>query len=359
MIANLETLEFEKQRLFVVCGAGGVGKTTLAASLGIALAEKGYRTLVLTVDPARRLAQALGFTQFKEDVHPIPLPFAPEASLFGSMLDSSRYFDRLMEKFAKTEEQRQKILAHPLYRLTMSHLGGTQEYAAMERLLEFAEDDRFDKIIIDTPPTANAMDLFTAPRRMAEFMDGQVVRWFRADSGGPFSFLKQGTKLAMKLLQKIFGGGFFDQLAELLSYIEGMEAGFVERHQRVLNLLSDDKTSVFLVSLPNETRFGESVGFSSALKEFQISIRAIFLNQLEPRPQNWQEEIKTLPAESQAEWQKYLGLRDQIAVAHLYWQQRFKDRYAPLPVISIPRSPEPMAGLADLREFAKRLTASF
>src|SRR5688572_27054251 len=139
-------------RVFVVCGAGGVGKTTLAASMAVALAEQGYRTLVLTVDPAKRLAQSLGLDTFESDVQKISLPFAPEAELMGSMLDSSRYFDRMMERFAKSEEQKQRILNHPLYRLTVNHLGGTQEYAAMERLLEFAEDPRFDKIVIDTPP---------------------------------------------------------------------------------------------------------------------------------------------------------------------------------------------------------------
>lgn len=349
------SLFLDQQRLFVVCGAGGVGKTTLAASLGIHLAEKGFRTVVLTVDPARRLAQAMGFTQFNEEVHPIALPFAPDAKLFGSMLDSSRYFDRMMERFAKSEEQKKKILAHPLYRLTMNHLGGTQEYAAMERLLEFAEDQRFDKIIIDTPPTANAMDLFTAPRRMAEFMDGQVVRWFRSEGGGPLSLFKQGTKLAMKLLQRIFGGGFFDQLAELLSAIEGMEAGFIERHQKVMQLLSDERTSLFLVALPNETRFGESVGFSAALKEFRIPVRAIFLNQVEPLPPQW--DLSTLPTPARTEWEKFLNHRGQIATAHRHWEHQFKTKFAPLLVQPVARRAAPICGLEDLRELSQRLTA--
>lgn len=348
---------WDNARVFVVCGAGGVGKTTVAASLAVALAEKGHRTLVLTVDPAKRLAQSLGLDKFEADVQKIPLPFAPQADLMGSMLDSSRYFDRMMERFAKSEAQKQRILSHPLYRLTVNHLGGTQEYAAMERLLEFAEDKRFDKIVIDTPPTANAMDLFTAPRRMAEFMDGQVVKWFRKESG-PFSFFKTGAKLAMKMLQKVFGGSFFDQLAELMQAIEGMEAGFVDRHQRVLDLLSHDSTGVFLVSLPNETRFNESLGFFGALGDFRIKVRGIFLNQMQTDAPPSPAALDTMPEPAKSQWLGWLTHRSQLAEAHRFWRQRFEERFLPLPTVSLPRRPHALAGLNDLRDLSKLLIAS-
>ncbi len=348
---------WDKSRVFMVCGAGGVGKTTVAASLAVALAEKGHRTLVLTVDPAKRLAQSLGLNKFEADIQKIALPFAPQAELMGSMLDSSRYFDRMIERFAKSEEQKQRILNHPLYRLTVNHLGGTQEYAAMERLLEFADDKRFDKIVIDTPPTANAMDLFTAPRRMAEFMDGQVVKWFRKDSG-PFSIFKTGAKMAMKMLQRVFGGSFFDQLAELMQAIEGMEAGFVDRHQRVLNLLSHDTTSVVLVSLPNETRFNESLGFLGALGDFRIKVRGIFLNQVELENPPPVTAVAGFAEPAKQQWTEWLTHRAQLVAAHLFWRQRFEERFTPLPTVTLPRRPHALAGLEDLRDLSTLLIAS-
>ena len=151
--------DFKEKRVFMVGGPGGVGKTTLAAALGIQLASAGFKTVVLTVDPARRLAQALGFEGFKTDLQKVDIPGVPDSTLYATMLDTQRYFDKIIHRFAKTEQQKERILNSPIYRTMVDSLGGTNEYAAMERLLEFAQDNRFEKIVVDTPPTQNAIDL--------------------------------------------------------------------------------------------------------------------------------------------------------------------------------------------------------
>jgi anion-transporting ArsA/GET3 family ATPase len=175
-----------------------VGKTTLAAAMALQYAIAGYRTVVLTVDPARRLAQALGFTDFTKDLQAVPLPDGAKGSLQASMLDSQRYFDRVIERFATSPAQKERVLSNPLYRAMVDGMGGTHEYAAMERLFEFSQDSSFEKIIVDTPPTQNAIDLLSAPARMADFMDNSVLKWFRASPRYSLSFFRQGTRLAMK-----------------------------------------------------------------------------------------------------------------------------------------------------------------
>ena len=194
-------MRIEDKRIILLGGPGGVGKTSLAAALGIALSQRGHRTLVLTVDPARRLAQALGLDNFSFEVERIQLP-NPDHVLFASMLDSERYFDRLIARLARNPEQRERIIKNPLYRTMVDSLGGTHEYAAMERLLEFAKDDRFDKIIVDTPPTQNAVELFSAPLRLAQFMDTSVLKWFQGQSPGTCSGSDQALSLRCVFLRK-------------------------------------------------------------------------------------------------------------------------------------------------------------
>ena len=155
----------QEKRIFIIGGPGGVGKTTLAASLGVHSAQSGYKSVVLTVDPARRLAQALGFSNFSNDLQKVDLGPGAKGELEAPMLDVERYFDKVISRFAKTDTQREKILNNRLYRTMVESLGGSHEYAAMERLLEFSNQDRFEKIIIDTPPTQNAIELLSAPDR--------------------------------------------------------------------------------------------------------------------------------------------------------------------------------------------------
>jgi anion-transporting ArsA/GET3 family ATPase len=137
------------KKIILIGGPGGVGKTTLAAALGVSLGLRGYRTLVLTVDPARRLAQALGFKDFENSVKKVTNPEYPELQLTASMLDSEHYFDKVIERFARSPEQKKKILENRLYRTMVESLGGSHEYAAMERLLEFVSSDEYDKIMVN------------------------------------------------------------------------------------------------------------------------------------------------------------------------------------------------------------------
>lgn len=261
-------------------GPGGVGKTTLSAALGIHSAEEGFKTVVLTVDPARRLAQSLGFSQFSNDLQKVKLEAPGE--LRASMLDVEHYFDKVIARFAKTEAQKEKILNNRLYRTMVDSLGGSHEYAAMERLLEFSQDANFQKIIIDTPPTQNAIELLSAPQRLADFMDNSVLKWFQSSSPKYLKFFKQGTKLAMKFLEKIFGADFIQALSETLDDLEGMQSGFRERNLEVIRILKSPESCFMLVTFPSEMRYLETVDFIATLKSFGISLGGLVLNRVEP-----------------------------------------------------------------------------
>lgn len=271
-----------QKRIFLMGGPGGVGKTTLAAALGIQSAKAGFSTVVLTVDPAKRLAQSLGFKDFSNDLQKVSLAQSYSGSLEASMLDVERYFDRVIERFAKTPEQRDKILNNRLYRTMVESLGGSHEYAAMERLLEFAKDSRFQKLVIDTPPTQNAIDLLSAPERLADFMDNSVLKWFHRSSPKYLQFFKQGTKIAMKFLEKVFGSDFIAALSETIEDLEGMQSGFRERNLEVMEILRSPACCFLLVTYPSEVRYLETVDFIKTLKGFGIQLGGLVLNRIEP-----------------------------------------------------------------------------
>lgn len=273
---------FQNKKIFMIGGSGGVGKTTFAASIGVKFALQGHRTMVLTVDPARRLAQALGLTTFTGDVQKVEIAGHPEAKLFTTMLDTQRDFDRIIQRFARDEHQRDRILNSKIYRVMVESLGGSHEYAAMERLLEFAKNPEFDRVVIDTPPSQNAVDLFSAPERLAEFMDNSVLKWFQGDNPRFFSFLKQGTRLAMKALEKLFGNEFFQELGKVLQDLDGMQAGFRSRNLEVMETLRSNQTAFLLVSYPSEVRHLEAAEFLKTLKSYSIPVAALVLNRLEP-----------------------------------------------------------------------------
>lgn len=323
----------DSHRIFLLGGPGGVGKTTLAASLAVSLAKRGHKTVVLTVDPARRLAQALGLDSFHSELQPVPLE-GHAGKLFASMLDTQRYFDKLMARLAPDASRRERILNHPIYRAMVDTLGGTHEYAAMERLLEFAGDPSWDRVVIDTPPSQNAVDLLSAPQRLADFMDNSVLKWFQGTAPAYLRLFRTGTKVAMKLVQKVFGAEFLTSFASLLSEIEGMQAGFRSRHLEVLELLRGEQSAFLLVTTPTEARFEESRAFSATLRASSIPLRGIVLNRLEP---SFPATLESGAANgARAAWDALLSYYDALARLQSRWVEAFEREFQALPVLRAP-----------------------
>ncbi len=275
------TNRFWDRRLILVGGAGGVGKTTLSAALAVHLANQGLRTIVLTVDPAKRLAQALGFHEISQDIQKVPLP-DPEKVLYASMLNTQRYFDKLVERFSKSESQRNKILNNRLYRVAVDHLAGTAEYAAMEQILQFYDDKNYDRIIVDTPPASSAIDLLTAPERMADFMDNKIFRWFQGQTGFAAKIFNRGSQMVLDLLDRFLGNEFLASLKELLVELEGMQHGFRERNLKIREILKSDQTHFLLTTYPSETRYEEAIQFKRTLEQFEIPLAGIWINRVLP-----------------------------------------------------------------------------
>lgn len=347
---------WKDKRIFLIGGPGGVGKTTVAAALGTQLALEGYKTVVLTVDPAKRLAQALGFENFTGELQSVDLPGIKEPKLFASMLDTQRYFDKVISRFAGSEKQRDKILNNRLYRIMVESLGGSHEYAAMERLLEFTKDTSFEKIVVDTPPSQNALDLLNAPQKLADFMDNSVLRWFQS-SKTPFSILRQGTKMAMKLLEKLFGSDFFKALAEVMDDLEGMHSGFRDRNLEVINLLKSNATGFFIVSYPSEVRYTESIDFIKVLLEKEITLSGVVLNRIEKTVPTEIPKSLEISAEDREKIEKILSYRADLVTQQQFWLKKFASFLSNTPVIYLEKRSDEIHDLETLSQMGKRLVS--
>lgn len=350
--------EWSDRRIIVVAGSGGVGKTTVSAALATAFALRGDDAVVLTVDPARRLANALGLDGFSQELQQVALPTGATGRLRASMLDSRRYFDRVIERFAKSPEQRERIQNHPLWRLSLEYLGGTQEYAAMERILEFAKDPTIRRIVVDTPPTQNALDLFAAPERLAAFLESSVLKWFRPGSGSFFGLdlLRRGSRVALALLQKVLGGDFLERLGQFLQQLEGMEVGFRERQKEVLALLRSTETSFVLVSHPSGPRFAESRAFKNALTDQGIDLPCVVLNRVEPKPPDAARSGDAPPSgEDLARAERILEFQRALFAAEKGWRERFRGLDAKAEVHVLERRSEPVHSVAELSQLGRTL----
>jgi anion-transporting ArsA/GET3 family ATPase len=248
----------DRHRVLVCVGAGGVGKTTVSAALGLAAARRGRRVLVCTIDPARRLATSLGLDAFgNEEVEVgvellasegVQLP--PGGALHAMMLDTKGTFDRLVQRYASDEQAAARILDNHIYKQLSSQLAGSQEYMAMEKLHELHGSGRFDLIILDTPPTRHALDFLQAPERLARFFDVSVVRWFVAPFREDGARRGVAARMAGKVIDwlgGVFGGELLRELGEFFAALETLWGGFRERAQRVKGLLGDGGVSAFVV----------------------------------------------------------------------------------------------------------------
>jgi anion-transporting ArsA/GET3 family ATPase len=282
------------RRVLVVVGAGGVGKTTTAAALAVAAARKGKHVLCMTIDPAKRLAEALGLRKMSDEEQAIsPELFAREGmSLAGSltamMLDSSATFDQLVVKYSHSPERAKRLLDNKLYQYVSRSLAGTREYMAMEKLVAVQNDNRFDLVILDTPPTANALDFLDAPERLVEALDSPAIRWFieAFQSTGRLSLnlLARSAAAVLRGLGRITGGGFLEAVAEFITELNDLFGGFRERAKIVQAALRSPEVSFVLTTSPAPMNIQEVLYFSDRLEGSQMPRGAFVVNRFRLPP---------------------------------------------------------------------------
>jgi len=270
----------QESRILVCCGSGGVGKTTTAAVLALEAARAGRRAVVVTIDPAKRLADALGLEGLTDTPSLIEGDWPGE--LWALMLDTKTTFDALVAANAATPEQGQRILENRFYRNISGALSGTQEYMAMEKLYELHQRTDFDLVVVDTPPTRNALDFIDAPRRLSRFLDHRLFRMITSPGRGIVKAVNVAAQAFLRTVAKVVGAEVIDDAVAFFQAFEGMEEGFKERSAAVLRLLSDDDTAFVLVASPRRDTIDEAQYFAAKLGEADITVRALIVNRMHP-----------------------------------------------------------------------------
>ena len=267
--------------IVVCCGSGGVGKTTTAAAVALEGARRGRRACVVTIDPAKRLADALGLDELTNSPGKIEGDWPGE--LWALMLDTKSTFDNLVTRYAASPEQAEGILRNGLYRNISGALSGTQEYMAMEKLYELQEEGRFDLIVVDTPPTRNALDFIDAPRRLTRLLDNRIFRLLIMPTRAYVKAVSFATQAFLRTVSKVIGGQVVSDAVAFFQAFEGMEQGFRERAQHVMSLLADPGTAFVLVASPRRDAVEEALYFAEKLLESDIGVDALVVNRLHPR----------------------------------------------------------------------------
>jgi anion-transporting ArsA/GET3 family ATPase len=277
--------------IIVCCGSGGVGKTTTSAALALRAAERGRKVVVLTIDPARRLAQSMGIEALDNTPRPVAgLVGAADhgGSLDAMMLDMKRTFDEVVEAQASPEKARQ-ILENPFYVALSSSFAGTQEYMAMEKLGQLQRDAQaagtYDLIVVDTPPSRSALDFLDAPERLSSFLDGRFVRLLLAPARGPARIMTAGLGLVTGALSKILGGQFITDLQTFVAALDTVFGGFRARAQQTYALLQAPGTAFLVVAAPEADALREAAYFVERLAEDRMPLAGLVVNRASPPPQ--------------------------------------------------------------------------
>ncbi|MGH9281518.1 MAG: ArsA family ATPase, partial [Acidimicrobiales bacterium] len=260
--------------------SGGVGKTTTAAALAVEGARRGRRACVVTIDPAKRLADALGLESLTNTAGRVEGDW--DGELWALMLDTESTFDDLVRRHAGSPEQAEGILANRLYRNIAGALSGTQEYMAMEKLHELHDEDRYELVVVDTPPTRNALDFLDAPRRLTRFLDNRLFRLLVSPSRGYLKAMSVATQAFLRTVSRVVGSEVVSDAIAFFKAFEGMEEGFRARAQRVQELLAGPSAAFVLVATPRRDAVAEAEFFARRLIESGTGVDALVVNRLHP-----------------------------------------------------------------------------
>jgi anion-transporting ArsA/GET3 family ATPase len=274
------------KRIVICAGPGGVGKTTTAAALAMGLAERGLRVAVVTIDPAKRLADALGLEELGNEPSLVdPSRFSShgveiQGELWALMLDAKRTFDALIERLAPDAKTRDEVLSNRIYQQLSSAVAGSQEFTAIAKLYELDQDGDYDVLVLDTPPSRNALDFLDAPARLAAFFHGRAIRLFLRPAGIGGRIIGRGTGVVFGLMQRVTGVDLLHDLSVFFRSLGGMVDGFVERAHRVGALLEDPGTTFLIVTAPRHDPVEEAVYLHRRLSESGMPFGGVVINRV-------------------------------------------------------------------------------
>ena len=278
----------EGRRVCIVAGSGGVGKTTTSAALAMGLAARGQRVAVVTIDPARRLADALGLEELGNEPRLVdPARFAGhgievEGELWAMMLDAKRTFDELIGLLAPDERTRDEILANRIYQELSAAVAGSQEFSAIAKLYELHRSGRFDVVVLDTPPSRNALDFLDAPDRLTAFFQGRALKLFLAPTGLAARVMGRGTGVVFAVLKRVTGVDLLQDLSVFFRSLGGVVDGFAERAAGVKQLLADPATTFLIVTSPQREPVEEAIFFRGKLREASMPFGGLIVNRVDP-----------------------------------------------------------------------------
>ncbi|TVS86368.1 ArsA family ATPase [Mycobacterium helveticum] len=360
-------------RVVVCCGAGGVGKTTTAAALALRAAEYGRNVCVLTIDPAKRLAQALGVNELGNVPQRVPL--APEftGELHAMMLDMRRTFDEMVIQYSGPERA-QSILNNQFYQTVATSLAGTQEYMAMEKLGQLLGQDRWDLVVVDTPPSRNALDFLDAPKRLSSFMDSRLWRLLLAPGRGIGRLVTGAMGLAMKALSTVLGSQMLGDAAAFVQSLDATFGGFREKAERTYALLKRRGTQFVVISAAEPDALREAAFFVDRLSQESMPLAGLVLNRTHPM-------LCSLPVERAVDGSETLEAalgagqdseaaalaaavlrihadRAQTAKREVRLLSRFTGANPHVPIVGVPSLPFDVSDLEALRALADQLTAA-
>jgi anion-transporting ArsA/GET3 family ATPase len=363
----------EGKDICICAGSGGVGKTTTSAAIALGMAARGLKVCVLTIDPAKRLADSLGLKELGNEARQVdPKLFAEqgveiEGELWAMMLDAKATFDELVARQAPDEESRDRVLDNRIYQQISSALAGSQEYMAMEKLFELHTEGRFDLLVLDTPPTRNALDFLDAPKRLTQFIEGRSLRVFMKPTGIAAKVAGRGASVALGVLKRIVGFDLLSDLAEFFNAFSGMVDGFQARAKRVNSLLGDSRTCFLVVCGPQGEPVDEAVYFHRKLVEAKLPFGGVIVNKVHYPAEKLRGDNGDLPAalaeklgdedlgqrvaKNFADYQA-LAERDAANIERLAKELRTKG------VIRVPYLDEDVHDLAGLAEINRYLFAS-
>ncbi len=384
---SIDRLLADRSISIIVCtGAGGVGKTTTAAALGLRAAEQGRNVCVLTIDPAKRLAQAMGLSSLDNTPRQVAGVCAPDGSgsLFAMMLDMKRTFDEVVEAHADRDRS-QQILQNPFYQALSSSFAGTQEYMAMEKLGQLharaMDEGTWDLVIVDTPPSRNALDFLDAPARLGSFLDGRFIRILTAPARGAGKGIGKlaamGFGLFTGVLNKILGAQVLTDIGTFVAAIDTTFGGFRERADETYSLLKEPSTSFLVVAAPERDALREAAYFVERLRTDQMPLSGLVLNRMQDVPEaglsaeqalaaaerlhDGVDDLDAATTESAALAAALLELhadRLRIAQRQVHLAERFTAAHPDVPVRPVAALAEDVHDLAGLREVGRMLAAS-